>query len=171
MRLLSLYCLHTRTDNHSACSAESELVSDIHTLDLFGCFLGFYLFTFRKRESEWEREGEKQVRDTWIGSFSHAPYWGPGQQPRHMPWLGTELVTFWFTGWAQSTEPHQPGLHQILSLNIPLQKLFWYSEGHSHGQLVIGSFITTMHPLLHHVLCRVFWWSVKSPRWLNPRIA
>ena len=30
------------------------------------------------------------------------------------------------------------------------------SEGHSYGQLVTGSFITTMHPLLHHVLCRIF---------------
>ena len=25
-----------------------------------------------------------------------------------------------------------------------------------------------MHPLLHHVLCRVFWWNIKSPRWLCP---
>ena len=27
------------------------------------------------------------------------------------------------------------------------------SEGHSYGQLVIGSFITTMRPLLHHISC------------------
>ena len=32
-----------------------------------------------------------------------------------------------------------------------------YDEnGHSYGQLVIGSFITTTQPLLYHVLCRVF---------------
>ena len=31
--------------------------------------------------------------------FSLAPYWGPGPQPRHVPWLGIELVTLWFTGW------------------------------------------------------------------------
>ena len=30
------------------------------------------------------------------------------------------------------------------------------SEGHRNGQLVIGSFITTMRPLMYHVLCRVF---------------
>ena len=45
------------------------------------------------------------------------------------------------------------------------------SEGHSYGQLVIGSFITTMHPLVHHIPCRVFWWNIKSPRWLSPTTA
>ena len=29
---------------------------------------------------------------------SHVPYWGPGQQPRYVPWLGIELVTLWFIG-------------------------------------------------------------------------
>ncbi len=32
-----------------------------------------------------------------------------------------------------------------------------YDEnGYSYGQLVIGSFIVTMRPPMHHVLCRVF---------------
>ena len=40
------------------------------------------------------------------------------------------------------------------------------SEGHSYGQLVIGSFITTMRPLItSHA---VFLWNIKSPRWLSP---
>ena len=39
------------------------------------------------------------------------------------------------------------------SLNIPLWKLFYDSEGCSYGQLVIGNFITTTHPLMHHVTC------------------
>ena len=38
------------------------------------------------------------------------PYWGPGLQPRHVPWLGIELATLWFIAHAQSTELHQPGL-------------------------------------------------------------
>ena len=33
------------------------------------------------------------------GCLSLAPYWGPGPQPSHVPWLGIELVTLWFTGW------------------------------------------------------------------------
>ena len=47
-----------------------------------------------------------------------------------------------------------------------------YNEnGHSYGQLVIGSFITATCLLMHHISCRVFWWNIKSPRWLSPTIA
>ena len=50
---------------------------------------------------EGEREGEKYqcMRDTSIGCLSHAPNWGPGLQPRHVPWLGIKPATFWFAGW------------------------------------------------------------------------
>ena len=41
------------------------------------------------------------------------------------------------------------------------------SEGHSYGQLVMGSFIRTTCPLMHHVSCRVFWWNIKLSRWLK----
>ena len=33
------------------------------------------------------------------GCLSRAPYWGSGLHPRHVPWLGIEPVTLWFTGW------------------------------------------------------------------------
>ena len=32
------------------------------------------------------------------GCLSHAPCWGPGLQPRHVPWLGIEPATLWFAG-------------------------------------------------------------------------
>ena len=38
----------------------------------------------------------------------------------------------------------------------------------SSGQLVIGSFITTRCPLLHHILCRVFLQNIKLSTWLSP---
>ena len=38
-----------------------------------------------------------------------ASHWGPGLQPRHVPWLGIEPVILWFTAHAQFTELHQPG--------------------------------------------------------------
>ena len=38
------------------------------------------------------------MRDTSTSCLLHAPNWGPGPQPRHVPWLGIELVTLWFTG-------------------------------------------------------------------------
>ena len=63
----------------------------------------FYLFL--------EREVKEKGRETSMcGCISWAPYWGPGPQPRHVPWLGMEPVTLSFAGRAQSTEPHQPGL-------------------------------------------------------------
>ena len=30
------------------------------------------------------------------GCLLRGPHWGPGLQPRHVPWLGIELVTLWF---------------------------------------------------------------------------
>ena len=33
------------------------------------------------------------------GCLSHTLNYGLGPQPRHVPWLGIEPVTLWFTGW------------------------------------------------------------------------
>ena len=42
---------------------------------------------------------EKRGRETSIcGCLSSNPYWGPGPQPRQVPWLGMEPVTLWFIG-------------------------------------------------------------------------
>ena len=49
------------------------------------------------------------------GWLSLAPYWGPGLQPRHVPWLGTELVTLWLEGqyhWATPARAPSP-LHSF----------------------------------------------------------
>ena len=47
-----------------------------------------------------EREGEKHqcARYTNQLPLTH-PNWGPGLQPRHMPWLGIYPANLWFTGW------------------------------------------------------------------------
>ena len=55
----------------------------------FFSFERFYLFLERGEE----RERNINVPVGWL---SHAPNWGPGLQPRHVPWLGIKLVTFWF---------------------------------------------------------------------------
>ena len=58
-------------------------------------FLRFYLFIFREG-----KEGRKRGRQTSMcGCLSSTPYWGPGRQPRHVPWLGIEPATVWFTSW------------------------------------------------------------------------
>ena len=44
----------------------------------------FYLFSFRERGREGEREGDV-ICVTLSGCLSHALNWGPGPQPRHEP--------------------------------------------------------------------------------------
>ena len=52
--------------------------------------------------------GRKRGRETSIyGWLSHSPYWGPGLQPRQVPWLGIKPATLCFTAHAQPTELHQ----------------------------------------------------------------
>ena len=74
---------------------------------LFNSFFSFkILFIFRERKRGWKRR-----RETWVcGCLLHGPHWGPGLQPRHVPWWGIEPATLWFTARAQSTQLHQPGL-------------------------------------------------------------
>ena len=50
------------------------------------------------------------------GCLSHTPYWGPGPQPRHVPQLGIEPATLWFTARAQFTELYQPGPYSDIFL-------------------------------------------------------
>ena len=44
--------------------------------------------------------GRKRGRETSMcGCLSCAPYWGPSRQPRHVPSLGIEPATFYFSVW------------------------------------------------------------------------
>ena len=67
----------------------------IYSFELVFCifFLDFiYLFLERV-------EGRMTGRETpMCGCLSCTLYRGPGPQPRHVPWLGMELATLWFTG-------------------------------------------------------------------------
>ena len=73
--------------------------------------------------------------------------------PSHLKWL--------------SEQSNESAPNFALSLNIRPWNYSDDSEGHSYGKLVIGSFIMTIHLLTHHVSCRVFWWKIRSPRWLS----
>ena len=59
---------------------------------------------FEGREGEWEGEIS-------VGCLSCTPIWGPGLQPRCVPWLGIKLATFWFVGWRPThwTTPFRAG--------------------------------------------------------------
>ena len=66
-------------------------------------FVLFILKGFFKKDFIYFRErkrGRKRGRETSMcGCLSNAPYWGPGPQPRHVPWLGIEPANLWFTDW------------------------------------------------------------------------
>ena len=61
---------------------------------LFLKFLFIYFFIFR----DWTRKGEREKETSVHGCLLCAPYWWPGPHS-HVPWLGIQPVTLWFTGW------------------------------------------------------------------------
>ena len=62
-------------------------------------FKGFYLFIFRERGGEKEREGKIVVREKHPSVASHmCADWALNLQPRDMSWPGIKLVSFPFTG-------------------------------------------------------------------------
>ena len=87
------------------------------------------------------------------GWVSHTHYWGPGPQPRHVPWLGIEPVALWFTGQHSTTEPHQPG--QNLSLKVLHNPLFPLSSNSSHIAIPLGHSTLTTLTLFQSFL--IFW--------------
>ena len=69
-------------------------------------FFKDFIYLFLGRGEGKEKEKERNIT-VWLPL---SLLLGPGLQPRHVPWLGIEPVTLWFSGCIQSTEPHQPGL-------------------------------------------------------------
>ena len=73
-------------------------------------FLKIVFTLLLDRGEDWEKEREKET--SICSCFSHAPYWGPGLQPRHVPWLGINWISRQPCGsqaGTQSTDLHQPG--------------------------------------------------------------
>ena len=64
---------------------------------LFSFFLFFLkiLFIYFWREGKWGRKRGREI--SMCGCLSCVPYWGPGLQPRHVPWLEIKPVTLCFT--------------------------------------------------------------------------
>ena len=77
-------------------------------------------------------------RETSICScLSHTPYWRPGPQPRHVPWLELNWRAFGLQACTQSTDPHQPGPNIYFSQ-------FWKLEFWDQGSIMVGFFIRTL---------------------------
>ena len=67
-------------------------------------------------------------------------------------------IAFKMTEWVE-----QQIFTKFCAVNIRPWKLLRGFRRPQLWQLVIGSFITTMHLLMHHISCRVFWQNIKSP--------
>ena len=67
-------------------------------------FKGF-IYSFLDRGAGREKERERKI-GVWENHWSVASCmhlnWGPGPQPKHVPWPGIKLVTFCFVGWLPS---------------------------------------------------------------------
>ena len=68
--------------------------------------LRYYIYLFLERGEGREKKRETSMCDC----LSCTPYWRPGLQPSHMPWLGINWGPFGLQAITQSSEPHQPGL-------------------------------------------------------------
>ena len=106
----------------------------------------FYLLTlFREREREGERERNSNVPEIH-GCLSYAPNYRPGPQPRHVPWLGIEPVTFQFAGqhsihWATPARARTFFLIHILkegALDFQINKIYFgpYLLSRRTGKLI-----------------------------------
>ena len=86
-------------------TSPKSLTSDIFSYASFVSFFKIYLLIFRERRREGEREREKHQ------CLSRIPCGGFGLQPRHVPWLGIELGTLWFSGWCSVHRATPAGAH------------------------------------------------------------
>ena len=83
----------------------------------FFFFKGFYLFIFRQRGGEGEREEEKHW---WVASHT-CPDRGWNLQPRYVPWPGITPTTFWCMGQHSSQQSHtDKGRWYFLNVHVIL---------------------------------------------------
>ena len=85
---------------------------------------------FRKSRREGKRERETSLRERYITRLpldwlSHAPNWGPGQQPRHVPCVGIELLVCWL-----ALNPlSQTSQHSIIFFSFIFFKILFLERG------------------------------------------
>ena len=110
----------------------------------------FYLFIFRQRGREGEREGEKHQ----CVVASHTPTTGdPARNPGMCPDWESNQQLFGSQAGAQSTEPLQPGLSY---LNILFMSSLWYLF-HFYENIVSCQYFLSVYNLSFQSFNRVFY--------------
>ena len=101
---------------------------------------GFYLLLERREGREKERE---RNINAWL-PFLHPLHWGPGPQPRHVPWLEIEPATLWFTG-----------QHSILWAT-PVRANVWFLSLCSclYQQKILFSTYIGINKIINEITCR-----------------
>ena len=124
----------------------SDLVYSAMLLNCHFSFYKFYLFLERREGREKERERNINVWD--MSCLSHAPKCGPVLQSRHVPWLGIELATLWFTAscsipWATPTRA------KLSFLIIYIFKFFYIKKYYLQIMTTFFSPVPTCMPLIN----------------------
>ena len=94
----------------------------IHRISPSSYFLKDFIYLFLERGREGERGRETSVS----GCPKCTLYWGPGPQPRHVPWLGIKPVTLWFAGWHSIHWATPARLKLFISFRLVIFKDFIY---------------------------------------------
>ena len=89
-------------------------------------FRNFHFIFLKLLKRNRKRRRKRRRETSMCGCLSVAPHWGPGLQPRHVPWLGIEPTTLYFAARAQSTQLYQPGQNFIFTLNKSYQHYTYY---------------------------------------------
>ena len=110
------------------------------------------------------------------GCLSPGHHWRPGQQLKHVPWLGIEPATLWFSAHAQSTELHQPGLLVIYYIFIScilttyeIGTVIWFYIWRAKGLEKMITLLKVIHLLgdRMELELRTVWILKSYARWLN----
>ena len=141
-----------------------NLKLSFHFFGLSGYFLkDFYLFIFRERGKEGEREGVKHQR---VVASHTPPSGGPGLQPRHAPRLGIQPVTLWFAGgysihWAAAAKPLWVLSRDLCKLVVgyPYSKYKWLILFYGNSELFLTfSCFINYNVCFDHLLDKVKFW-------------
>ena len=88
--------------------------------------------------------GKKRERNinVWL-PLTCPPYWGPGPQPRHVPWLGIKSETLWFAGqhsihWATPPRAEESFLKKTLMWIWAHRLKCWCFLSHIWGNSELG---------------------------------
>ena len=81
-----------------------------------------------------------------------APYWGPGLQHRHVPWLELNWWPFGSQACALSTEPHQPGLDHLFFKDV-IYYLFFRERGREEKDRERNIEVREIHQLVASCTC------------------